>query len=203
MLGALYRTTQRLWLILCFLGMYFYNIPIVDAFWSAVWAYFIAACGIGAAYLTFWIDGLKKPVFKYVGCEIAGGWAEIRDDELFKDSGGKGLVPMPTPYPLDIDPNVDVNQIIPADLFQQWGYFIRLEPYSEFFQSVVEYMASNPATPAATVKGGHRGASLLEHSFNTWRTMRKEILDFEYRGMVDGSGKIWFPQILPENGPYL
>lgn len=200
MLGPLRRTAIRLWILLSLITLIFTDVTLEEVFSMGLVSIFLVFAGLMCAVLAFFIEKRSPAEFKYFGQPVAGGVAELRDEKF---PGAWANVVIPVPYPLDVREGLSIDRIIPDDLKEQWAYFCKQPDYAEAFRTIIAYLASNPQTPAATVRGGHRGATLLEHSFNVWRTMRKEIDAFEYRGMKDRTGKIYFAMIAGESGkPY-
>jgi hypothetical protein len=67
--------------------------------------------------------------------------------------------------------------------------------HANAFKAVLEVMNSKPDLPASPIKGGHGGATLIEHSFNVVAMMFKKAPAWRYVGHKNKSGKIIFPLI--------
>lgn len=199
MLAALFRTTWRLWLIMAVIAGLALDADGWTAITSALAALAVVALGLAVALATL---AAARPTgrFTYSGQPVAGGQA------VLFDRGEKLTVPLAPPPRIDLGhagmikiedlPDAErVLQAVPQDLKSAARAIMQDDRYGTAFVRILGLLLASSRTPAATVVGGHRGATLLEHSFNVWRTMRRDCKDFVYRGMVDRHGKVYFAVI--------
>lgn len=99
----------------------------------------------------------------------------------------------------------DSSKWVPPDLQAWWEGYERDHPgYAHALREAWEVMAAKPL-PASPYKGGHGGATLIEHSWNVLRTLLrlKESAWPKYEGMRNSQGKVVFDLLDSERRPYV
>lgn len=205
LIGPLFRLWRLVWVILCVVALILFdNVSLEEVFTSTLLALAVIGSGAAAALLAIF---LSRPSahFQYIGQPVAGA------SGLLIHGNEKITVPLP-PAPLirlpngssvsfeDLPPKERVAKVIPNDLK---GALLPVlnGSYGEALRRIIGLMLVSPKTPAATVPGGHRNATLLEHSWNVCREMILLCPNYTYEGMRNKSGDISYGIIDQEQYP--
>ncbi|GIK44972.1 MAG: hypothetical protein BroJett012_08750 [Betaproteobacteria bacterium] len=86
--------------------------------------------------------------------------------------------------------SIDLSEHIP-----DWENFAEQHPKHAALIQACAAMMLRSKLPAATVSGGHGGASLFQHSINVVRSILKLVPTWRYEGHKNKNGEIVFPMI--------
>lgn len=198
MLGALFRTSVRIWILFAIIGYIFSDMTVIDVLKLGLASIILTIVGFVPGFIITIFENSRNNDFKYLSKPKFGAKSTLYDPSF---PGGKATVVLPQPFPVETRIG-KVDQLIPEDLQDHWEELqVRHEAYASAIRQVLGVMAASPSTPAATVPGGHRGATVLEHTFNVWRKMLEEVEAFEYTGMKDKTGTTYYALSGGEKAP--
>lgn len=185
---------------------FFKNLSIVFGFWYLV--LLVLSGNFGAEWSLSDLPRILSFGFLIILCGSAAGvvfYTFLGFDSKAQTAArikGKKVIhtEMTIGYPVEVAPPemvnlkmTDVASHIPKDLREWWEQYRKDYPaHAEVFRNGLAIMLTKPTLPAAKVRGGHGGATLIEHSFNVVRMMLKHRNRWTYTGHKDTKGNIVF-----------